>query len=205
MNREPILQNRASAPSRAFSVRIVSTDAERLAVYRFRYRVYVEEMRRAPHDADHERRVLTDALDPTGRLFAAFEGDEVVGTVRLNSAAESDLEYYEGMYQMTGLAGADLANSAMGTALMVAPRYRGTSLALRLVRMLVREMASRGLRFLFVDCNAHLVSYYQRLGGRIHRPRVEHPDYGEVTVLYLDLADAAWLEASRSPLRNACA
>ena len=34
---------------------------ERLAVYRFRYRIYVEEMGRAPEAADHERGILTSS------------------------------------------------------------------------------------------------------------------------------------------------
>ena len=61
-----------------------TTTAEREAVYRLRYEVYVEERGAYKDVADHKNRLLSDALDPTGRLLYGKVGEEVVGSLRLN-------------------------------------------------------------------------------------------------------------------------
>ena len=59
------------------------TEEEKLAVYRLRYQVYVEEMGRYRATADHERRLLVEPEDEAVRIGAAdalggARGDKVV-------------------------------------------------------------------------------------------------------------------------------
>src|SRR5215470_8063648 len=73
-----------------FEVRHATSAEERDAVYALRYAVYAEE-RALEHlvNVDHERKVLCDPLDESGLLLYAIRGDEVLGTIRLNTAART--------------------------------------------------------------------------------------------------------------------
>src|SRR5207245_2348927 len=73
-------------------IKLVQSAEEREQVYRLRYNVYVEEMGLNPTEADHRRRIITDPLDSSGRILAAFSNGAVVGTVRLNIANDSDMD-----------------------------------------------------------------------------------------------------------------
>lgn len=68
---------------------VATTEAEREAIYRLRYEIYVEEMNIFGDGADHAQRRLEDANDATARLmYAAIDG-EVVGSMRLNFGADA--------------------------------------------------------------------------------------------------------------------
>src|SRR5262249_61959492 len=60
------------------------TEEEKLAVYRLRYDIYVEEMGRYRGAADHDRRLLVEPEDRTARIFYAAPEGEVVATSRLS-------------------------------------------------------------------------------------------------------------------------
>jgi hypothetical protein len=49
-------------------IAMAETDAEREAVYRLRYDVYVEEMGRYQSSADHQRRMLYEDVDRQSRI-----------------------------------------------------------------------------------------------------------------------------------------
>ena len=63
-------------------IAIAETDDEKRAVYRFRYRIYVEEMGKYKSVADHARREFYEPCDAHSRLFYATENGEVVATAR---------------------------------------------------------------------------------------------------------------------------
>src|SRR5262245_66044110 len=60
------------------------TEEEKLAVYRLRYDIYVEEMGRYRGAADHDRRLLVEPEDQTARIFYGAPDGEVVATSRLS-------------------------------------------------------------------------------------------------------------------------
>lgn len=58
-------------------VREARTVEERKRVYRFRYKLYVEEMRRLQQYADHDKKEICDPLDLSGHVLAAYsDGDQ---------------------------------------------------------------------------------------------------------------------------------
>ena len=63
------------------------TDDEREAIYRFRYQVYIVELKYPYEDADHERRWLKQAEDedPHTTLFYTGTPDRVTSTVRVRT------------------------------------------------------------------------------------------------------------------------
>ncbi len=184
-------------------IRPALTPDDLLAVYRFRYSVYVEEMGRAQKYADHNAKIITDPLDvPAAHVLAAWEAGEVVGTVRYNFLRSSDIGEYAEQYAIAGLAPDLLAATSITTRLMVHPRHRRTTLATRLACEAYRRALDCGTLLDFIDCNAHLVEYFAGLGYRPHRTDFVHPEYGAVTVMRLDLTDRPHLESVRSPFRR---
>lgn len=169
-------------------------------VYRFRYAIYVEEMRRPQKHANHVSKTICDPLDVSAAIvIAAWEGPDVVGTVRTNLLMSSDVfEYFE-QYALSTLPCDLIATTSVTTRLMIHPRYRGTTLATRLSCEVYRVGLARGIEQDFIDCNSHLVNYFTHLGYRPHRSDLIHAEYGPVTVMRLDLHDVDHLERMRSP------
>ena len=64
-------------------VQVAETEAQREAIYRLRYDIYVEEMNRYGSTADGENRRLVEPDDDWSRLYLAAEGEDIVGTMRL--------------------------------------------------------------------------------------------------------------------------
>jgi Acetyltransferase (GNAT) domain len=184
--------------SKSIPIRLASTAEELETIYQFRYQIYVEEMDRRQFYADHSARRIEDPLDRGGYNFAAFQDDEVVGVVRVNFPRVSSIAYYETFLDMHSADRFHPNATSMCTRLMVAPRLRRTSLAMRLAQVSYGFGLHNKIRYNFVDCDDHLISFFQRLGYIFHR-RAEHPEYGIGNVMRLDLLDRARLAQTRSP------
>jgi predicted GNAT family N-acyltransferase len=186
------------AHTRSTPIRLASEPDDLEAIYQFRYRVYVEEMRRHQFHADHSAKRIEDPLDRGAANFAAFQDDEVVGTVRVNFPRTSSIEYYEAFMDMCSAGCFHPSATSICTRLMVAPRLRGTSLAMRLTQASYEFGLRNQIRYNFIDCEDHLIGFFVRLGYILHR-RAEHPEYGMGNVMRLDLLDRARLVRQRSP------
>jgi GNAT superfamily N-acetyltransferase len=181
-------------------IRRAATGRELQAIYRFRYAVYVEEMGRKQRYADHENKLIRDPLDGEAGvcILGAWEGDEVVGTVRTNLLRCSNVGDYFGLYDLAAFPAEVLHNAALTTRMMVHPRHRNSLLATRIARKLYRYGLENAITT-DLDCNRHLVGYYRRLGYVVHRGDVVPPEYGPVSVMRLNLTDLDHLESVRSP------
>src|SRR4051812_22880348 len=75
-------------------LRLTATPEERELVYRLRYRVYIDEMKRdLQAGVDHQNQRICDPLDQTALLLAAFHQGSVVGTCRLNFTCDPAFQY----------------------------------------------------------------------------------------------------------------
>lgn len=167
-----------------------ATDPDvREAVFRFRYDIYVREMRRRQKDADHDRGRVEDALDRTAVLLAARDSasGRIVGTARANVAGDTDLGVYERLYGLDTLNAEERGATSITTRFMVERERRGTVLAVQLARALFARGVDRGVRTDFIDCNEPLVPFFERLGYQSVRT-VEHPEYGIVRLMRLEIA-----------------
>ena len=172
----------------------------REAVFRFRYDIYVREMRRRQKDADHERGRVEDALDRDAILLAARDSvsGRIVGTARSNVVAVSDLGVYDRLYGLHALSATERASTTITTRFMVDRERRGTLLAVQLARSLFARGSARGIRTDYIDCNEPLVPFFERLGYRSVQT-VEHPDYGSVRLMRLDVRDEGHMARVGSP------
>lgn len=169
-------------------------------VFRFRYDVYVREMGRTQKDADHDRGRIEDALDSDAVLLAARHAitHGVAGTVRANLAGGRHLGLYEDVYGLWRLSGAERRVASITTRMMIERRLRKSPLALNLALALFERGLDRGVEIDFIDCNDHLVAFFEHLGYRRVGP-IGHPDYGRVTLMRLDVHDLAHFRRVGSP------
>lgn len=181
-------------------IRRAETAEDRERIYRFRYEIYVEEMRRVQKYADHERRRIEEPLDATAHLMIAERDGRTLGTLRTNFARETDLGYYVRLFQLDSVGDAFPSQVSLTTKLMIRPELRSGTLAVRLACAVYRFGLEQGIHHDFIDCNAHLERFFQRLGFRTYMGRVVHPEYGEVLPLRLALHDVAHLQRLGSPL-----
>ena len=186
----------------AIVIHLATTDAEREAIYRLRYDIYVEEMQSVIQLADHARRMLSDADDLTARLFYAIDGDQIVGTLRLNLgkdtpfSLESEMIYDLGRFRPV----VSEAHMAILSRFMVRKRYRGTRLPLQFMAEATRAAIVGDVQLAFCDCQPHLIGLYRSLGFRSYTPVYNDPHNGILLPLVLVCGDVAHLERIKSPL-----
>ena len=157
-------------------VREVTSENERDAVFRFRYRIYVQDQGRQEPHADHARRTLREPLDDRGWLLGAFQDDRVVGTLRTNQEQVS-----------------------ITTKLMVEPGIRGGLVALRLAKLTYAIALEHHVTWDYVDARDETVPLFERLGHRVLRTDLDHPSYGRANLMCLALRDIDHLAHVQSP------
>ena len=179
------------------------TDEEKLAVYRFRYDVYVEEMRRYGGVADHERRILVEPEDETAQIFyAAQEGKGVIATSRMNWGGDGpfsarQIEHYR---LEPFLAEVPLAALSVGERGMVAPDLRGGDTFRQLGRETRRFASEKRIQLAFGACEPHLLSLYLGQGFRTYAEKnINSPDSGYLVPIVTVVEDVKYLRRIGSP------
>lgn len=183
-------------------VTLAGDAAEREAVYRFRYDVYVREMGKVRMaGADHAAGRLTDADDEHARLYVAAAPDgTMLGTLRVATgdhgipAAFRDLGGFERFGEFRPEA------MSFTSRLMVAPGARGSAALNALLGRAYRDMLDSPVQVDFCACVPGLVDLYEHLGYRRFTGNVVDPVVGYQVPLALVLRDAEHLAAIRSPL-----
>jgi GNAT superfamily N-acetyltransferase len=181
-------------------IRMAQTQSDADAIFRLRYEVYVEELKRSQRYADHAERTVAEPLDRTGNLFCAFENGRVVGTVRTNYASKCDLGEYEELYAMASAsAGQHPQSTSITTKLLVSAEHRNSSLGYQLAVATYQTALNDGIEYDFVDVYPARIPFFERLGYRIHRPAVSHAEYGAVVVMSLAIRDEFHFRKVGSP------
>jgi hypothetical protein len=176
-------------------------DLEKL--YRFRYRVYVEEMGRPQRYADHAARRVEEPLDATAVNWIALDQDDrVVGCLRWNSGRDTDFSEYVDLYDMRRAGPYFPEHCGTTTKLMVDAAHRRSALPVLLCRAGYRQARQKGVIADFMDCNPHLEAQFAAFGYRPYRHRIQHPEYGDVLPMLLVCADLDHLRRVRSPLAD---
>ncbi len=181
-------------------IRTIQTDSERDAVYRFRYDIYVELMQRHQHYADHHKKVIEEPLDYNGYIVAAFQGTEVLATLRANFLSDPPADYYRKIYKTDLFEGISPDQMTMTTKLIVTPRLRKTAIPLKVMIFLAHSFHFRiGVQFDFLDCNKPLIPFFQKYGYQSYIGWTFHREYGKVRPMFCASGDINYLEAIRSP------
>jgi len=155
-------------------------------IFRFRYKIYEEEMRRNDSYADHERYTISDPLDEFSYNIIAYEGAETVGVVRVTFCADGDPGFYREFFDLDGV-GADYPEKVtFSTRLMVDPKKRRGMLPVMLSAECFKLAIERNTIWSFCDCNPPLVPFFERLHFESQGTK-HHPTYGEVVIMRINL------------------
>ncbi|MGF6289645.1 hypothetical protein [Paraburkholderia youngii] len=191
--------------AKSIVVKSVKTEDELEQVYRFRYRVCVEELGRHPRHADSARRRFRHPLDEFGVNFAAYDGTRIRGVIRHNSGTDGHFGLFHDFYELDRGAFDHPARTSITTGLLVERSARGATVAMQLAIACFEHGLRRGERWNFIDCLPTLSPIFIKLGYVDHLPDAIHPEYPfMVKRLRLDGDDLDHMGEVRSPfLRRA--
>jgi hypothetical protein len=190
------------APTRnRFEIREATDDAARNEVYRFRYRIYVEQMGLRQKYADHVRKRVVEPLDETARIFAAHFDGAIVGTIRGNRFSDLSTAYYRKLYRVDDRFPFRPDEMSLTTKLMFDPALRRSLYPIRLIVHYARAFNDRrACKIDFVDCRRWLLPFFLKLGYVDYLGWVEHNEYGSVRPLFCPADQVLRLQRLRSPL-----
>ncbi len=177
--------------------------AERDAVYRFRYTVYVEELHKAVATADHTRRWIRDPEDdrPENVLLYTGTPDAVTGTLRMDIWNPGTVpEHIDRRFSLSFFPEIGKYTICETARLMVARKLRGKLILPALSREAYRHAAEREIYFLFGYCAPGLVGAYRRLGSRPYAGDLISADDGLRVPLVNLTPDVRYYRAMNSPM-----
>jgi hypothetical protein len=190
----------APLPKR-FEIREAVDTAARNDVYRFRYRIYVEQMGRRQKYADHVRKLIVEPLDEAARIYAAYLDGIIVGTIRGNRFSDLATGYYRKIYRIDDRFPLSPDQMSLTTKLMFDPALQRSLYPIRLIVHYARDFNSRRLcKIDFVDCSRWLLPFFLKLGYVDYLGWVFHNEYGSVRPLFFPADQVLRLERLRSPL-----
>jgi Cyclic nucleotide-binding domain/Acetyltransferase (GNAT) domain len=202
----PLPEMRAAAPDLIGvlePVYVAETEAEREAVFSFRYSVYGAELGRKLGSPDHGRRRVHDEEDdkPYTTLLYTDDGEgRLTGTTRIRrwepgQVPAKDWEAFS-MERFEGLR--DMPAAEIGR-LMIEPGHRGqlglVSMSCAVYQMYAGELPAD---VAFINCAAGLVRHYRLLGFRTYAGQLVPTADGIEVPLVLIPSDRAYLEQAGS-------
>ena len=185
-------------------VQEVTSAADLEEVYRFRYRVYVEELHKPLPSADHQRRVVTDELDRHARVLVAVDDSAgtIVGTVRTLFGARHPLpdEILDHLQLRPMVDALGMDHITHSGTFMVDPAYRGLTIASQLVMHMVQLGFEVDTLADVCVAELALVKPYYQLGYRpFAAPFRPHDRAGLRVPLVWTVRDRAYLREVDSP------
>jgi len=202
----PLPEMRAAAPDLVDAlepVYIAETEAEREAVFSFRYSVYGAELGRKLGNADHGRRRVHDEEDdkPNTTLLYTDDGaGQLTGTVRIRrwepgEVPAKDWEAFS-MERFEGLR--EMPTAEVGR-FMIERGHRGQLGLVSMSCAVYQRCACEAVAVAtFINCAAGLVRHYRLLGFRTYAGRMVPTVDGIEVPLVLIPSDRAYLEQASS-------
>ncbi len=192
---------RASAGSPALTqrcpvVRIAETPTDREAIFRFRYRVFVEELGRQSGSADHGARLMYDELDKHAvLLYARDEAGQIVATARTNIMRPEEvpehLKIVFSIHRFSSFQDCVVSFSSWG---MIAREWRQTPLMQHMIIQLYHVLKQREVHFDFCHCRPAMVHAYESFGARRYADNFVDPDAGYQVPLVTVLNDVGYFK-----------
>ena len=183
-------------------IKIANSNEEKEAIYKFRYDIYITEMKRATC-ADHENNLVKDWMDETGVQIYAVKDKELVGIVRTNKRRHGSVEF-ESDYLLNSFSELYPDKISTTTKLMVKKIHRKDIITFKLISNIYEYGIHSDISLDFINVNSPLEKFYQKMGYRKYKSNFNHPEYGEVIPMVLFLNDVSYLTNIKSPfLRTA--
>ena len=179
-------------------VHVAETEAEREAVFAFRYSVYATELGRKLGDADHERKLVHDPEDAKPYTTLLYTGDSsggLTGTVRIRQWGPGEVPAKDwDAFCMERFPCLGQMRTAEIGRLMIEPGHRGQRGLLSMAFSVYQVCAAHGVDAGFANCATGLVRHYRLLGFRTYAGRLMPTPDGIEVPLVLVPSDRAYLD-----------
>ena len=109
---------------------------------------------------------MIDPADATGVVFCAWKGRELAGTIRSNLLRDGPALPYCRLLGLSDLPEEQRQLASVTSRMVVAPRWRGTPLCIRLAQTCYRYYRRAGLAWDYIVVRSELTPFYARLGFR---------------------------------------
>ena len=180
-------------------IKIAVTEKELEDIYRFRFRVYVEEMFINVNFADHALKRVVDPADSGAFNAGAWLDGELISCVRLNRGGMPGFDDYRNLYKMDSIENFSPYRSVITSKLMVAEKHRNSRINILMQQFAYKVALEHDIEYCFIECKEELVHYYHKFGFRSYTEPIPHYVYSTITPLVLNLLDIEYLEKTRSP------
>lgn len=185
------------------AVHVAESQLEKREVYRFRYQVFVEEMKKSIKIAEQNAGMLIDPMDDQSLLLYAHNDTGIVGTLRLTfgNAGQFPQELAEifCMEQFQMLGGDTDKKLCLTTKLAIKEGFRGSQVLYMLMSKAYELARTSRTKFAYGGCNPHLVALNEQMGFRRFARNFTDPGYGLLIPLVMVVEDLEHLRAVRSP------
>jgi len=179
------------------------TSADKQAVFRHRYEIYVEEMDRYRSISDNENRVMIEDVDALSRFLVAKEDGEIVGAMRWtwggdHAFTERHIEQYSLHPFIERMPREQLI---VGERFMISKDLRGSTLLFRMFCRYLEFCNEHRIQLVFGDCEPHLLNLYVGLGFRpFSEQNINSTETGYLIPLVLVPEDVEYMNSIKSPL-----
>jgi predicted GNAT family N-acyltransferase len=175
--------------------------ADKQAIYRFRYQIYIEELGKTHIPADGDGKLMYDEADDHAVLFYAVAGDRLVATVRALSGVDGPFTDRDSAF--LGIPGFARQfghrKLAVIDRLIVDREWRKSGLAHEMMLATYLYGLEVGTRCGFISCEDQLLPLYLRYGFRACGEPVSLLSGEKRHRLVLFLCDRQYLEKTKSP------
>ena len=184
-------------------VQVATTREELEAIWRFRYEVYIEELKRDYPNADHERRWLQDEDDELPSAVNLYLGplDQILGVQRILIWPPGEIpdEYYQ-LFSMDVFPGIEEVVIAEAGRLMIRPSARGTQVFPLLVDAMREQWIERDAKLCFFYCVPGLVKHYKRaMNARPYNGRLIPAGFGVGIPMVVVVSDPPYVASCDEP------
>jgi hypothetical protein len=148
-----------------YSIRLATTPAERLAIFRLRYVLSAEP---PPWDTEPDQApgVIVDSLDDFALLLGAWHGGRCLATIRTNLVRAGDIGGYRHLSGLDRVAQREACRSSLTSRFAIFPGLRDSSLAIALASAVIDLADDLHVTDDYLVCHRELASVFIRLGYR---------------------------------------
>ncbi|MGQ0696974.1 MAG: cyclic nucleotide-binding domain-containing protein [Panacagrimonas sp.] len=170
--------------------------------FRFRYRIYIEEMKMPLLSANHHSKTVRDDADEHAITYLSRDRNgDIIATARTvignpgvaaETASVFDLDKFVAFF--------DHSEISFTGRLAIHPAWRRSPILRHLCEAIYGDLITAGVKLDFIVCTPGLVRLYQAFGYRQHRNAIAFDDLGYRIPMVSFLADIGYLRRIRSPL-----
>lgn len=184
-----------------FEVRLATTQEEREAIYRFRYKIYIEEKKKYHIPADHEQKRMYDEADAYSALYYILENGNMISSVR--AMRGTDGAFLQRDIDFFGIAEFEKyfphKELAIVNRLVVDANFRNTQVINETLIATYKGGINASTKICFIICDEWLLQRYEGFGSRIYGKPVELKNKMKRYRLLLILRDCEYLKKVKSP------